>query len=160
MESGRMRLFLFIMSLALVAAWSLPRVGGARSADLDLEEEAEEGEEESEFPEDQGPNKIDVSEYPKEQQKNYKLFSSKCSKCHTLARPINSKFVTPKEWTAYVKLMGKKRRSGVRKKDIPKITSFLIFDSAIRKKELLKEKLEKEQQEDSEGAEQSKDAEE
>ena len=34
------------------------------------------------LPQDKGPNKIDISSYPAEQQKSYKMFTDKCSKCH------------------------------------------------------------------------------
>src|SRR5665213_1511405 len=54
------------------------------------------------LPQDKGPGKIDVSSYPPEQQKAYKVFDSKCSKCHTIARPINTTMTKP-EWERYVK---------------------------------------------------------
>lgn len=98
------------------------------------------------FEADKGPDKIDVSQYPKEQRKNYSVFSEKCSKCHTLARPINSDFALPEEWTAYVEKMRRKKRSGIDAASQKAITSFLIYDSALRKKDLIaeKEKLKKE----------------
>ncbi len=46
---------------------------------------------------DKGPDKLDVSAYPAEIQAGYKVFSSKCTKCHTLARPINTA-MTHDEW--------------------------------------------------------------
>ena len=51
------------------------------------------------LPQDKGPDKIDVSGYPPEVQKAYKLFTTKCSKCHTIARPINT-IMTRDEWSA------------------------------------------------------------
>ena len=45
------------------------------------------------FPNDLGPNTIDVSSYPKEYQETYKVFQFKCAACHTIARPINSQYV-------------------------------------------------------------------
>ena len=56
------------------------------------------------YPADKGLNYIDVSEYPQEMQELYALFTRKCSKCHTVARPINSVF-TPEEWRKYVRKM-------------------------------------------------------
>ena len=41
---------------------------------------------------DAGPDRLDVSSYPPDQQARYPLFVSKCSRCHTLARPINTHF--------------------------------------------------------------------
>ncbi len=93
------------------------------------------------FAADSGPDKIDVSEYPKEMQKAYKIANRKCSKCHTFARPVNCDFVLEHEWRDYVLKMKKKKRSGVRKKDVKVISDFFIFDSKIRKKELYEKNL-------------------
>jgi len=94
-----------------------------------------------EFPADKGPDTIDVSKYPKAQQDEYKVFSEKCSKCHTLARPINSDYALPEEWTAYVDKMRHKKRSGI-DDDVQKaVTDFLIYDSTVRKKDLIAKKL-------------------
>ena len=93
------------------------------------------------FPADDGPDTIDVSSYPKEQQENYKLFAGKCSKCHTLARPINSPYALPEEWNAYVDKMRHKKRSGIDEDSAKKIADFLIFDSSVRKKDVIAKKL-------------------
>ena len=93
------------------------------------------------FEADKGVDSIDVSKYPKEQQENYKVFSEKCSKCHTLARPINSKYALPEEWTAYVDKMRHKKRSGIDDDAQKTITDFLIYDSSVRKKDLIAQKL-------------------
>ena len=86
------------------------------------------------FPADTGPNFIDVSSYPVEMQQHYKLFESKCSRCHTLARPINSKLVG-EEWRKYVHKMMQKPGSGLIPKTANKIVAFLIYDSQVRKKQ-------------------------
>ena len=64
------------------------------------------------LPQDKGPAKIDVSSYPADQQKGYKVFADKCSKCHTIARPINTTMTQP-EWERYVKRMMHKPNSGI-----------------------------------------------
>src|ERR1019366_10206865 len=64
-----------------------------------------EAEQKATRPADLGPATIDVSNYPSEQQQNYKLFLEKCSRCHTPARPINSKIVTREDWEHFVNLM-------------------------------------------------------
>src|ERR1035441_5387770 len=56
------------------------------------------------LPQDKGPAKIDVSAYPAAQQQGYKVFTDKCAKCHTIARPINTT-MTKAEWERYVKRM-------------------------------------------------------
>ena len=96
---------------------------------------------EKEFPWDKGPIEIDVSKYPQEQQENYKTFAVRCSKCHTLARAVNSPYALPEEWDPYVKKMQKKKRSGLNAKSAKKIIDFLIYDSSVRKKELIDRKL-------------------
>lgn len=87
------------------------------------------------YPEDKGPKKIDVSKYPKEMQTYYRLFDKKCSRCHTLARPINSKRTTKKDWTTYVlERMRKKPNSGISSADRVQILKFLVYDSSVRKR--------------------------
>ncbi len=90
---------------------------------------------------DKGPATIDVSKYPAEQQANYKVFASKCSQCHTLARPINCDFALPDEWERYVKRMMRKPNSGISPADGKKIFDFLVYDSQTRKKSLYDKKL-------------------
>ena len=86
------------------------------------------------FPADKGPNFINVSTYPPEMQENYKLFEQKCSRCHTLARPINSEF-TGEAWRKYVYKMMRKPGSGLTPKTAEPIIKFLIYDSEVRLKE-------------------------
>jgi hypothetical protein len=90
---------------------------------------------------DKGPNKIDVSKYTKEMQDKYKLFSTKCSKCHTLARPINSDYVLEDEWERYVKRMMQNAGTFISADDGKAIYEFLVYDSKIRKKVLYDKKL-------------------
>jgi hypothetical protein len=90
---------------------------------------------------DKGPSKIDVSKYPKDQQDRYKIFSVKCIKCHTLARPINSEFVLEDEWERYIKRMMNKAGTFISADDGKKIYEFLVYDSKIRKKDLYDKKL-------------------
>jgi hypothetical protein len=84
------------------------------------------------LPQDKGPDKIDVSSYPPDQQKAYKLFSNKCSKCHTIARPINT-MMTRDEWERYVKRMMHKPNSGISSKQGKEIFDFLVYDQIHRK---------------------------
>ena len=82
---------------------------------------------------DKGPNYIDVSEYPQKMQTLYELFTRKCSRCHTVARPINSTF-TPEEWRKYVRKMMRKPGSGLTPKTSEQIIEFLIYDAQHREK--------------------------
>jgi cytochrome c5 len=84
------------------------------------------------LPQDKGPAKIDVSAYPAEMQAGYKLFVAKCSKCHTIARPINT-MMTKAEWERYVKRMMHKPNSGISDKQGKDIFEFLVYDQTNRK---------------------------
>lgn len=84
------------------------------------------------LPQDKGPNKIDVASYPPAQQKAYKTFTDKCSKCHTIARPINTT-MTRDEWARYVKRMMHKPNSGISDSQGKAIFEFLAFDQEKRK---------------------------
>ena len=84
------------------------------------------------LPQDKGPDKIDVSAYPAEQQANYKLFAGKCSKCHTIARPLNT-MMTRDEWSRYVKRMMHKPNSGISDAQGKQIFDFMVYDQTERK---------------------------
>ena len=90
-------------------------------------EEGQEGEEEEKvFDGDSGAATLDVSEYPEEMQELYTLYARKCSKCHTLARSINSEY-RGEDWDRYVARMSRKPNSGISPKTGDKILSFLKF---------------------------------
>jgi len=84
------------------------------------------------LPQDKGPDKLDVSAYPAAQQANYKLFTSKCSKCHTIARPLNT-LMTKAEWERYVKRMMHKPNSGISDSQGKQIFDFMVYDQTERK---------------------------
>jgi cytochrome c5 len=84
------------------------------------------------LPQDKGPDKIDVSAYPAAQQAAYKVFSTKCSKCHTIARPLNT-MMKPDEWNRYVKRMMHKPNSGISDAQGKQIFDFMVYDQAERK---------------------------
>ena len=86
---------------------------------------------------DKGPASIDVSAYPGGAQKGYAVFREKCTLCHTLARPINSDFALPDEWSRYIKRMMHKPGSMISPGQAKKIWEFLVYDASIRKKDLL-----------------------
>ena len=84
------------------------------------------------LPQDKGSDKIDVSAYPAAQQAAYKVFSTKCSKCHTIARPINT-MMKRDEWERYVKRMMHKPNSGISDSQGKQIFEFVVFDQTERK---------------------------
>ena len=84
------------------------------------------------LPQDKGPDKIDISAYPAPQQAAYKVFTTKCSKCHTIARPMNT-MMKRDEWERYVKRMMHKPNSGIGDNQGKEIFEFLVYDEAERK---------------------------
>ena len=90
---------------------------------------------------EKGPASVDVSKYPEGIKENYEVFSTKCSQCHKLSRPINSDYAMPEEWSRYIKRMMHKPGSGISAGDGKKIYDFLAYDSSVRKKKMLDEKL-------------------
>jgi hypothetical protein len=92
---------------------------------------------------EKGPATINVSKYPEAIQEDYEVFSTKCTQCHKLSRPINSDYALPDEWSRYIKRMMHKPGSGISAGDGKKIYDFLVYDSSIRKKKMVDEKLAK-----------------
>ncbi len=92
---------------------------------------------------EKGPATVDVSKYPDAIKEDYEVFSTKCSQCHKLSRPINSDYALPDEWSRYIKRMMNKPGSGISGGEGKKIYDFLVYDSSVRKKAMLDEKLAK-----------------
>jgi cytochrome c5 len=92
---------------------------------------------------EKGPASVDISKYPDGIKENYQVFSEKCTQCHKLSRPINSDYALPDEWSRYVKRMMHKPGSGIGAADGKKIYDFLVYDSSVRKKAMVDEKLAK-----------------
>lgn len=86
---------------------------------------------------DLGPAELDVSSYPKAQQAGYATFQQACSRCHTLARPINSPLAHRRDWRRYVKRMHLHSKAWkgapLTRKDAETVVDFLVYDSERRK---------------------------
>ena len=89
------------------------------------------------FYSDLGPDAIDVSDYPEERRRQYKVYARACSECHSLARSVNSPPVSEEYWRFYVEAMRRRTRSrpGPRITDAEAraIVEFLDFDSRGRR---------------------------
>jgi hypothetical protein len=124
------------MVLRSMAALALFGAGAARADDpLDAATKARV----DQF--DKGPGTIDVSKYPDQLQEYYQVFTQKCSQCHKINRPINSDYVLPDEWSRYIKRMMYKPGSNISSSDAKHIYDFLAYDSSVRKKKALDDKL-------------------
>ena len=134
-----------VLGLAIAASAALI----ARAADEPLDAETKARVERFE----KGPATVDVSKYPDGIKENYEVFSTKCSQCHKLSRPINSDYAVPEDWSRYIKRMMRKPGSGISAGDGKKIFDFLAYDSSVRKKKMLDEKLAKATPEEKKAAE-------
>ncbi len=130
------KLTTYLLSLAALASFG---AGLSRSAAQELDAETKARVERFE----KGAATIDVSKYPDGIKDNYELFSTKCAQCHKLSRPINSDYALPDEWSRYIKRMMNKPGSGISSGDGKKIYEFLTYDSSVRKKTMVGEKLAK-----------------
>jgi cytochrome c len=118
---------------------TLAGTGFGRAADAPLDSETKARVERFE----KGPATVDVSKYPDGIKENYEVFTTKCAQCHKLSRPINSDYALPDEWSRYIKRMMNKPGSGISNADGKKIYEFLAYDSSVRKKAMVDEKLAK-----------------
>ena len=134
---------ILLSATALVLATS----GVARAQELDAETKARV----ERF--EKGPATIDVSKYPQGIKDKYEVFSTKCTQCHKLSRPINSDYATPDEWSRYIKRMMHKPGSGISTAQGKDIYDFLAYDASVRKKAMLDEKLAKATPEEKKDAE-------
>ena len=124
------------LSLLAVTALALTWVNAVRAEDQ-LDEATKARIEKFEH----GPASIDVSKYPQGIKDNYEVFSQKCTQCHKLSRPVNCDYAMPDEWSRYVKRMMRKPGSGISSSEGKQIFEFLVYDSSVRKKAMLDEKL-------------------
>jgi hypothetical protein len=86
---------------------------------------------------DLGADHVDVAGYPKTQQDDYAVFAAVCSRCHTLARPINSPISSREDWRRYVSRMHVRSKiqsdKTFTKAQAKAVVDFLAYDSGARK---------------------------
>ena len=62
---------------------------------------------------------------PADERPDYEVFAQRCSKCHSLARPLESGIDTDEFWVAYVDKMRRMPSSGISREDTVPILRFL-----------------------------------
>ena len=83
---------------------------------------------------------LDRSTIPAAVQDDYDVFAQRCSKCHSLSRPIDSGIDDDEYWKAYVARMRRMPSSGISAGDEEVILRFLRWFSAdLRAKKKPKE---------------------
>lgn len=73
---------------------------------------------------------LDPSTMPENVRADYALFAHKCSKCHTLARPLNANITDDEQWVMYVNRMRRQPASGMSLQDQEAILRFLRYYAA------------------------------
>lgn len=79
---------------------------------------------------------LDPATLPQEVRADYEVFAQRCSKCHSLARPLNSGITDDGYWAMYVARMRRQPASGISVEDGRVILRFLHYYSLeeLRKK--------------------------
>jgi hypothetical protein len=70
---------------------------------------------------------LDVASLPDEVRGDYAVFAHRCSKCHSLARPLNSGITDDALWVSYVNRMRLQPGSGISHEDTVPILRFLHY---------------------------------
>lgn len=73
---------------------------------------------------------LDRTKLPQEITSDYDLFARKCSKCHGLARPLQSGITDDEQWVMYVNRMRRQPGSGINFEDQERILRFLRYYAA------------------------------
>lgn len=84
----------------------------------------------------EGSDAIDPSTLPETVRADYQVFARRCSKCHSLARPLTSGITDMGQWERYVARMRMQPGSGINEADEAIVLRFLKHYSAeeLRKK--------------------------
>jgi len=73
---------------------------------------------------------LDPSTLPENVRADYQVFAQRCSKCHTLARPLNANITDDEQWVLYVNRMRRQPASGISMEDQEVILRFLRYYAA------------------------------
>ena len=73
---------------------------------------------------------LDPSSMPEGVRDDYAIFARRCSKCHTLARPLNANITDDEQWVRYVNRMRRQPASGISYEDQDHILRFLRYYAA------------------------------
>jgi hypothetical protein len=76
---------------------------------------------------------LDVATLPPEVRPDYELFANRCSRCHSLARPLESGIKDDVFWKEYVDRMRRQPSSGISPADEIPILRFLHYYSLEKK---------------------------
>ena len=72
-------------------------------------------------------SRIDLEKLPSEVRTAYHVFASHCSRCHTIARPLNAYVRRVEHWNRYVHRMMRQPGSGINPREAKVILTFLHY---------------------------------
>lgn len=75
-----------------------------------------------------------AAQLPTEVRGSYEVFAQRCSKCHSLARPLDSGIDDDGYWAMYVDRMRRQPASGISLADRPPILAFLHYYALEQRK--------------------------
>ncbi|HEX4513361.1 MAG TPA: hypothetical protein VH054_07490 [Polyangiaceae bacterium] len=81
-----------------------------------------------------GSDEVDTLKVPADLRADYAIFEQRCSKCHSLARPLTSGIDDDEYWRRYVERMRRQPSSGISPEDEVPILRFLHYFSEEQKK--------------------------
>lgn len=73
-----------------------------------------------------GWSEAEVETLPPEVRASYSIFAARCSRCHTLSRPLGAGIADPEHWERYVARMRRMPGAGISGPDAEQILVFLI----------------------------------
>lgn len=76
---------------------------------------------------------LDPTVVPQPLREDYELFARRCSRCHSLWRPLNARVDSAEHWLQYVARMRRMPGSGIAPDDVPALLRFLTWYSAARR---------------------------
>lgn len=77
---------------------------------------------------------LDRASLPENIRADYDVFARRCSKCHSLARPLNSGITDDEQWVRYVNRMRRQPGSGITQEDQEVILRFLRYYAAEQRR--------------------------
>lgn len=82
-----------------------------------------------------GLDEGEQAKLPAEVRESYDLFAQKCSRCHTLSRPLGAFISDVSHWRQYVTRMRRQPGSGISEDDAERILVFLEYYTREKNKE-------------------------
>jgi hypothetical protein len=77
-------------------------------------------------------NAVDVSAYPADMQRAYKVFATRCSRCHAIGKPLAASYTTDQEWQDVIRRMARMQGASIAPSEQDDCRKFLVFHMKVR----------------------------